>query len=366
MNVGVFLICAVAAAALTHTAAAQSVAPVSGPFSSLELRQFQQFGAIDTHTHVFAADPALLVMLKKLNLHMLDILVVDDMEPGHSDLEKQREQAMAVVRASDGYVKLCTSFDPFSFSQPNYAQTVIRGLDQDFAKGAIAVKVWKNVGMEIKDAGGRYLMPDDPVFAPIWQDIAAKNKTLIAHVADPDSAWQPPNPASPDYEYYRDHPRSYMYGKSGVPTKAEILDARDRLLEKNPNLRVVGAHLGSMESNLTELGQHLDRYPDFAVDIAARMPYFEMYPRDTMIAFVTKYQDRLIYGTDNSFRGGSSKTITDLETVYANDWRYFATADTISYKGKPVQGLALPPAILRKIYHDNAVKWFPGILNSSH
>jgi hypothetical protein len=266
---------------------------------------------------------------------------------------------MSLVRASHGYAALCTSFDPFSSSRHDYAQNVISGLNKDFASGAVAVKVWKNIGMEIKDSAGHYLMPDNPVFAPIWKDIAEHNKTLVAHVADPDSAWQPPNPASPDYEYYRNNPRSYMYGKTGVPSKAEILAARDHLLEENPNLRVVGAHLGSMESNLDELGKHLDRYPNFAVDIAARMPYFEMYPRQTMIAFITKYQDRLIYGTDNGFSAGSSETIQHLESVYANDWRYFATSDKLSYKGKSLQGLSLPEPILRKIFHDNAVKWFP-------
>jgi predicted TIM-barrel fold metal-dependent hydrolase len=361
-GVGFLLTGTVAAVTLIGSPAAQSTGPVTGPFSSEELRQFRALAPIDTHTHVFAADPAFTAMLKKLNLHTLDILVVDDMETGHSDLEKQRREAAAVVHASDGFAALCTSFDPFSFQQPGYAEAVIRGLNQDFANGAIAVKLWKNVGMEIKDANGRYLMPDNPVFMPIYQDIAVHNKTLVAHVADPDSAWQPPNPASPDYEYYRGHPGSYMYGKEGVPAKAEILTARDHILERNPNLRVVGAHLGSMESNLTELGQHLERYPNFAVDLAARVPYFELYPRDTMIAFITKYQDRLIYGTDNGFRGGTSKTIADLEIVYANDWRYFATSDSLSYKGKPVQGLALPLAILRKIYHDNAVKWFPGMI----
>jgi predicted TIM-barrel fold metal-dependent hydrolase len=117
-----------------------------------------------------------------------------------------------------------------------------------------------------------------------------------------------------------------------------------------------------MESNLAELGQHLDRYPNFAVDIAARMPYFEMYPRDTMIAFITKYQDRLIYGTDIGFRQGSTETTRDFESVYANDWRYFATGDTLLYKGKPMKGLGLPTSILHKIYHENAAKWFPGIV----
>ena len=156
-----------------------------------------------------------------------------------------------------------------------------------------------------------------------------------------------------------------MYGKQGVPSKEEILRARDHVLEQNPNLRVVGAHLGSMESNLEDLGRHLDKYPNFAVDIAARMPYLEMQPRETMIAFITKYQDRLIYGTDIGFSPGSGETLPELEAIYARDWRYFATSDTIEYKGKAVRGLNLPEAVLRKIYHDNAAKWFRGILSTA-
>jgi predicted TIM-barrel fold metal-dependent hydrolase len=338
-----------------------STKPVTGPFSHQELERFRALGPIDTHAHVFAAD-GFVDLLQNLNLHILDILVVDDMSPSHADLDQQRTAALKVVRASHGHAVLCTSFDPYSFGQPNYAREVISGLNKDFAQGAIAVKIWKNVGMEIKDANDRYLMADDPVFAPIYQDIAAHNKTLVAHLADPDSGWQPPNPASPDYEYYRDHPSAYMYGKKGVPSKEEILRARDHLLEQNPQLRVVGAHLGSMESDLDDLGRHLDKYPNFAVDIAARMPYFEMQPRDRMVAFITKYQDRLIYGTDIDFNGGAG-SLGWIESVYANDWRYFATSDTIEYKGKPVKGLNLPEAILRRIYHDNAVKWFPGIVS---
>jgi predicted TIM-barrel fold metal-dependent hydrolase len=357
------LLLATAARGLPAQAAAAN-RPVRGPFSHEELERFRALGPIDVHAHVFAPDPFIPV-LKKLNLRILDILVVDDMSTPHRDLDTQRKQALAVVHASDGHAVLCTSFDPYSFAQPGYAQDVIRGLDNDFAAGAIAVKLWKNVGMEIKDAKGHYLMADDTVFKPIYQDIAAHHKTLVAHLADPDSGWQPPNLASPDYEYYRDHPSAYMYGKQGVPSKEEILRARDHVLEQNPNLRVVGAHLGSMESNLEDLGRHLDKYPNFAVDIAARMPYLEMQPRETMIAFITRYQDRLIYGTDNGFSAQSKETVPELESTYANDWRFFATTDTLEYKGKPVQGLGLPEKVLRKIYHENAVKWFPGILNAS-
>jgi predicted TIM-barrel fold metal-dependent hydrolase len=154
-----------------------------------------------------------------------------------------------------------------------------------------------------------------------------------------------------------------MYGKRDAPSKASILLARDHLLEQNPELRVVGAHLGSMEKNLDQLGQHLDRYPNFAVDLAARMPYFVMQPRDTMIAFITRHQDRIIYATDDELPASANAAteVPQLEHGYAVDWRYLATNDTLEYRGHKVQGLNLPLPILRKLYHDNAVKWFPGI-----
>ena len=105
------------------------------------------------------------------------------------------------------------------------------------------MKIWKNIGMELKIAKGQYVMPDDPVFEPIYRDIAAHDKTLIAHVADPTSLWQPPNPASPDYSYYMTHPEWYMYRHPHAMSKQAILALRDHLLAENPTLRVVGAPL---------------------------------------------------------------------------------------------------------------------------
>ncbi|MGC1784420.1 MAG: amidohydrolase family protein [Acidobacteriaceae bacterium] len=343
-----------------------SASPVSGPFSSQELRHFVALNPLDTHTHVYRGTPAFYAMLKKLNLHILDITLADDTISVFKDLPKEIQEAWQVVDDSDGYVALCTSFDSYKFSQPGFSQDAIRKINRDFARGAVAVKFYKNVGMEIKDAKGNYLMPDNPVFEPIFRDIAAHNKTLITHLADPDSVWKAPNPAAPDYDYLMQDPRRFMYGKPGAPTKQAILQARDRILDRNPNLRMVGAHLGSMEGNFDELGQHLDKYPNFAVDMAARIAFFEMQPRGKMIAFITKYQDRLIYGTDNEFYPSSSITVQDWEDTYAKDWRYLATNDTILYRKQKVQGLDLPPSILRKLYHDNAVKWFPDILRKEH
>jgi hypothetical protein len=93
-----------------------------------------------------------------------------------------------------------------------------------------------------------------------------------------------------------------------------------------------------------------------------------MQPRADIIAFIMKYQDRLIYGTDHGFSAGDNvqRTLSEWEESYAQDWRFFATDDTLDYRGHAVQGLALPYPVLRKLYHDNAVQWFPGILHGAH
>jgi predicted TIM-barrel fold metal-dependent hydrolase len=342
---------------------------VKGVFSDQELAQFTALEPIDTHTHIYESDPAYFAMLQKLHLHILDIMVVaDNLNPERKILAKESKDVFDVVQNSNGHAAACTTFDAYLFNQRDFEVNAIRQINQNFAEGAIAAKIWKNVGMEIKDAKGNYILPDNPLLEPIYKDIAAHNKTLISHLADPDTAWAPPNPSAPDYSYFANNPQWYMYKVPHAPSKEQILLARDHVLQANPSLRMVGAHLGSMEGSFDQIAQHLDRYPNFAVDLAGRIPYLMLQPRATMIAFITKYQDRLIYGTDDALypQEDVQTMVTSAEASYAHDWRFLATNGTSNYRGRQIQGLALPEPILRKLYHDNAVHWFPDILGKAH
>lgn len=333
--------------------------------SADELKQFAALQPVDTHTHVFKNDPAFHAMLNRLRLHLVDICVFTDKEPAFPTLQTQIDSVLAVTRASNGHVSFCTTFDPFKLRSPNFAAETIQQLDRDSKNGAVAVKIWKNIGMELQTPDGKFVMPDDPVFAPIYAAIAAHHMTLIAHLAEPNSCWQPPNPASPDYSYYKEHPEWYMYGKPGVPSKQQILAARDHLLAENPNLRAVGAHLGSMEVDVDELAKRFDHYPNFAVDTAARVAYLALQPRDKVRAFLIKYQDRVLYGTDLEYgRNRDSDSLQEWESTYLRDWRFFSTNETVEFEGRKVQGLELPNDVLRKLYHENAVHWIPTINRS--
>jgi len=148
----------------------------------LRLAEFAALEPIDAHTHIAQASPEFLAMLERLHMHVLDILFVNHHMPYRASLKPQRQDALDFIASSTRHARLCTTFDSFLLDNPNFSQNAIVGLNQDFQRGAIAVKIWKNVGMEIKSSAGEYVNVDDPIFQPIYQDIAAHNKTLIVQL----------------------------------------------------------------------------------------------------------------------------------------------------------------------------------------
>ena len=343
--------------------AAQAVQPGASNESAL-LKGFSEIGPVDAHIHVYKDDPELTALIERLNLRAANICVIDDRDPDYKGLEPQRTQVLKFRQSTQGRAAFATTFDPYGFEQPGFSGRAIRQLNNDFAQGAVAVKIYKVMGMEMKNKAGKWVMPDDRAFEPIYRDIAAHNRTLIAHLAEPDSCWQAPNPTSPDSSYYKEHPGEYAYAHPEWPSKQAILAARDHLLEQNPKLRVVGAHLGSMETNVDDIARRFDRYPNFAVDMAARVPYFMLQPRDKVRAFLLKYQDRVLYATDLVVlpRSTTGATLAEFRNTYARDWKFFSTDQNVAYMGHTYQGLALPPSVLHKLFHDNAVSWFPGLI----
>ncbi|HTT21083.1 MAG TPA: amidohydrolase family protein [Candidatus Sulfotelmatobacter sp.] len=332
------------------------------------LKSLAALQPIDAHVHVFRTDPAFQAMVENLNLKLINILVMDDTLSYRRELQPQIDDAWKLIRSSEGHVELCTTFDPYKFNDPTFPKEAIQQIERDFRDGAIAVKIWKNMGMEIKDAKGDYVMPDDPKFGPIYATIQKHGKTLMSHIAEPNVAWGPPDPSDPVWSYYQEHPQWLVGGKKGFPSKNTLLDARDHILQQNPELRMVGVHLGSMEKDLDGIASRLDRYPNFAIDTAARMEYLMVAPPDKVKAFLLKYQDRILYGTDLDMTADANveETVKSWRDVYARDWRYFATNETFDLNGRKIQGLKLPDHVLLKIYRSNALHWIPGVGQGRH
>lgn len=331
------------------------------------LATFASLEPVDAHTHIFRSSPDFKALLARLHVQVLDILYVDDTDSYLRSLDMQRNDAWNFAGSDREHTRLCTTFDPFAVKNPASAKAAVAALNQDFARGAVAAKIWKNVGMEIKDESGKYVLPDDPRFEEIYRDLEAQHKTLIIHAADPDEAWGIVSPWGFVSKYYDANPQWNMKNKPGAPSKQEILDAVGRILVRHPQLRVIGAHFGSLEDHLDQLAPMLDRYPNFAVDTAARFRRLVFQPNNQVRKFILKYQDRILYGTDlHNFPDRSEGSDPSVwERQYVLDWRYLASSDGFDYQGHRSQGLDLSREVLRKIYHENAIRWIPGLEDRS-
>ncbi|HXY39182.1 MAG TPA: amidohydrolase family protein, partial [Vicinamibacteria bacterium] len=265
-------------AAVLAMAASPSAAPADAPLSPVSL------GRIDAHAHIFAEAQPLLDLLDRLNLTLVNICVVDRYDKGYETAAPQHKVARHLAEASHGRLPWIATFEDDGFAQPGFTERTLAVVDQALADGAHGVKVYKSMGMELRDAKGRYLLPDDPVFDGVFSGMAKRGTTVYAHIAEPIAAWLPLDPQNPDYSYYKDNPAWHVHGRTGVPSKEEILAGRDRLLAKHPTLRVVGCHLGSMEEDVDAIAQRLDRYPNFVVDTAARITHLSLQPREKVRA----------------------------------------------------------------------------------
>jgi hypothetical protein len=320
------------------------------------------FERIDTHIHVHRDAPAIATALNESMWRGLDIVVCPASDDEPFDLEAKLRATSKVHRDSGGALAWASTFDARGFEEPGFTDRTIDHVRRSFADEAIAVKIWKNIGMAIKAKSGAFLLPDNPALLPIYEAIQRADKTLVAHLAEPNGAWLPLDDKNPEFTYYSNNPQWHMHGKAGAPVKDAILTARDRVLARYPKLRVVGCHLGSDEDDLKRLAKRLDAYPNFAVDTAARVRYFARGDRNQAQEFLTRYQDRILYATDFSLREGDvAAAARSLRATHDRDWAFFASDDRITYAGHPTQGLALPQDVLRKIFRENALRWIPGL-----
>lgn len=322
---------------------------------------------IDAHIHYCGDHPDCLTVLNHLDLKLLNVCVANTQRG--REWRVQAEGFGMLARTYPQSYAWCTAFDLPDFNDPQYMDHVLAELELDFAAGAVACKIWKNIGMEIRKPTGEFLMVDDPLFDPLYAYLAEVNKPLLMHTGEPLACWQPLDAGNAHQGYYWEHPEWYMYNQRDHPSHQDIIFARDRVLTHHPNLMVVGAHLGSLEYDVNEIATRLDHYPNFAVDTSARLHDLAYQDREVVREFFITYQDRILFGTDIVQRepqselseGERQHNLSQLQNRYQVDLTYFESDKKVLIRSREVQGLALPSAVLQKFYTTNAERWYPGI-----
>ena len=362
------LSCLIAGAAGTMGAAGSAQAA-----STYTADDFARVPKFDAHVHANSDDRVFLDIAVKDGFEILSINVD---YPDFPKLQTQADIAHKLAAADPAHFHFATTFSMGGFGAADWTAETIAHIDSELARGALAVKVWKNIGMVEKNAQGRLIMLDDPGFEGVMKHLEERGIPLIAHQAEPKNCWLPLDAMTTenDRSYFRDHPEYYMYLHPEQPSYEDLMGARDRFIARHPQLHFVGAHMASLEWSVDRLARFLDAYPNASVDLAARMTQVQ-YQSKTQYAkvrrFFIHYQDRILYGTDltaepldaaeraqNPPTNGAFST--EAETFWRSDWVYLATSGRqhIDAIKAEVKGLALPKKVIDKVYYANARRVF--------
>jgi predicted TIM-barrel fold metal-dependent hydrolase len=380
-------------ASAANTTAPVSAAPQPAAPGALALSDFQprsmlhvpetrvatpRFPVIDVHTHLtftkkethgvsqgelmarlIAPSEALAVMERK------HVRALVNLTGGSgSGLE---ETLRAFDRAAPGRFFTCTEPIYAQLLDPRYPQLQADAIERAHAAGACGLKVTKALGLYLREriGVGPLVKVDDPRFDPMWEACAAQGMPVFIHIADPEAFFLPTDRFNERWDELGHHPDWSFHGRD-FPSFRELMEARDRVFARHPKTAFVALHVGHDAENLAFVSDSLERFPNMTVELGARIGELGRQPRASR-RFFERHQDRILFGTDAvpPPAGESTPQQVFKDELYEIYFRFLESEDEyFDYAPAPVPpqgrwriyGVGLPDTVLKKVYHDNAVR----------
>jgi predicted TIM-barrel fold metal-dependent hydrolase len=324
-----------------------------------------RFPAIDAHNHLgtaFGGDwPTRSAGELAAELESAGIEAIVDLDGGWG--EGLRHEIDRWQRPLPGRVAVFAGLDYDRWAEDGaFGETEAARLRDGVAAGARGLKVWKTLGLRARGPDGRLVAVDDPRLDPLWATAGELGVPVTIHVADPIAFFDPLDETNERWEELQAHPDWHFWpprpagrtDEPGFPSFDELLDGLEAIVARHPATTFIGAHVGCAAEDLARVDRMLSAYPNWNVDIAARIAELGRQPRRTGELF-ERWPNRILFGVDSG----------PDPAFYAVHFRFLETTDEsfpydIDDGDAPTQGrwaihgLGLPDEVLRQVYRDNA------------
>lgn len=187
---------------------------------------------------------------------------------------------------------------------------------------------------------------DDPYFDGLFAACEQDGTHMVWHVADPECFWDIQRIPK------RHLDRGWFYGDGTYMSYERVYEQVYNVLEKHPALQVTFAHFFFLSEHPEKLEKLFDRYPGATVDLTPGAEMYEQFRenRDYYRQFFTKYQDRILFGTDTSYSGKDmTRFLQRSDAVQA----FLETDKAVTVIDVQTKGLALPQEVSHKILEEN-------------
>ena len=264
-----------------------------------------KFKVIDIHNHLRRIENAEEYLKEMDEAGIWKCVSLDGMSKG----DKWQEQINVYHKLSKERFLIFFSPNFENIDDPDFGAKEAKNLERAVKAGCTGVKIFKDLGLKYKDKSGKLIPVDDPRIDPIWAKAGELGVPVMIHVSDPKAFFAPLDEHNERYDELGSHPHWLFYGDQ-FPSKEEILAQRNRVIARHPETVFIGAHVGNLPEELYQVGNWLDTYSNFYVDIDARISELGRQPRTTR-KFLIRYQDKVMFGTDTPPRWNRIESIID-------------------------------------------------------
>jgi len=132
-------------AARAAGAAAAETAPAPAYYTAAD---FQRVDKIDAHLHLHGRADRFMAQASADRFRVLTINVED---PDFPPIAEQQREAVSLRERYPGWVAFAATFSTEGFQAPGWSESAVRHIDAARAQGAVGVKIWKNIGMVLRN-----------------------------------------------------------------------------------------------------------------------------------------------------------------------------------------------------------------------
>jgi predicted TIM-barrel fold metal-dependent hydrolase len=357
-------------------AAAISMAGISGSGLSQKYKKPAGGKVIDAHVHITPdkVNKALQVMDDNLIHYAVVIASLsgkgDDLYTG----DKAFYELIEAFKPFRNRIGVHYTYDwSLAESDPEFFSKAPDMLERAVNAGAISLKNLKQLGLNARDTQGKLIAIDDPRLFPIWERAEKLGIPVAFHTGDPVAFFKTWEPGNERWDELELHPEWSFANRRKYPPLETLFEQANNVYRKFRGVTFVAVHVAGYSENIKVVGKWLDELPNLRVDTAARIGELGRHPADEGHEFFTRYQDRIMFGTDLAYwsecdvqGAGPCKdfSIEEHRKFYETHWRYLQSNDKQFDHPTPIQGkwkidgIGLDEEALRKIYWDNACKFY--------
>ncbi len=310
-----------------------------------------KFPFIDVHNHQFSM-PSMDLSTLTREMDKLNMSVMVNLSGESGD-----QLARSARNIRDHFPKRFIVFANIDFSDvgaEGWGEKAARQLELDVKNGASGLKIYKNLGLSVKDRKGNRVAVDDRRLDPIWKKAGELKIPVLIHTADPKPFWDPMDEKNERWLELETHPNRKRGDNNPAPWE-QLMKEQHQLFRNHPGTIFIAAHFGWYPNDLAKLSQLMKEIPNMYVEFGAVIAELGRQPKAAR-KFFEEYQDRILFGKDSW-----------VPEEYATYFRVLETEDEyFPYHKKyhafwRMYGMGLPDSILKKIYYKNALKIIPNI-----